>query len=82
MGRDKMSMMDRMKSVIRADNDQELEAAREWVRTETPENLLRVWFTIQKVHADPLIERMSLLAQLKLGELVAEMKSTDTPANG
>jgi len=82
MGRNKVSMTERTKSVIRAANDREIEMAREWVRTETPENILRVWFTIQQVHSDPLIERMSLLAQLKLSELVAEMPSNDTPANG
>ena len=64
--------MDQMKAVIGAANDQELEAAREWVRTESPGNLMRLWNTIQRDHADPLIERMSLLAQLKLAELIAE----------
>ena len=59
---------------IGADNDQDREAAKEWVETESLENLMAVWMTITKEHKDPLIERMSLLAQLALGELVADAK--------
>lgn len=57
---------------IGADNDRELEVAREWMRTESLENILRVWMEIQKTQSDPIVELMSNLAQLKMGELIAE----------
>ena len=64
--------MESLLAKIGADNDQELEEAREWMRTESLENILRVWMTIQRTHADPAVEIMSMLAQLKMGELIAE----------
>jgi hypothetical protein len=57
---------------ILADNDQDRAAAKEWIETESTENLMKMWLCITSQHKDPLIERMSLLAQLAMGELLAE----------
>ena len=73
--------MDSMLARIGADNDQDREAARKWMREASNAEKLAVWMTIQKPYADPAMEVMSRFAQLAFGEMLTEIGGTNGKAN-
>lgn len=62
-----------IKSRIRADNDQDREMARKWMREATPAAKLQIWNEIQKEHTNPVQEIVSRFAQLAFGEMMIEV---------
>lgn len=72
--------MDSMYARIRADNDQDREAARKWMREASNAEKLAVWVTIQKPYKDPAMEIVSQFAQLAFGEMLVEIGGTNGTA--
>ena len=56
--------IDKLLVSLRADQDQDIEAAKEWWRTSDVPAKMRVWNAIQKHYDDPAMEVMSRFAQL------------------
>ncbi len=54
-------------------SDQDWEACKQWWRDESVINRVAFQEHICKSHADPMTERMSLMAQLVLDRLLAEV---------
>lgn len=73
---------DTILSIVTADNDQDREAAKQWMRQATLRDRFLVWTRIQQEYTDPVDEIVSRFAQLAFGEIMAEVEAGKEATDG